>query len=124
MSLRDPYDYLKSLQSFLGQNDFIKSCVVLTISVRCCTEILRSTCDLSTGLRFFKSCHSAELNKIVEATMPVNPYDDPQGLPAVATRKGLFEHRTGIVYSSEGKCNRGIRLLFFPLILICIQTVV
>ena len=33
-------------------------------------------CDMSTGLRFFKICHCAELNKIVEATMPVNPYDD------------------------------------------------
>ena len=31
------------------------------------------------GLRaydVFQICHSAELNKIVEATMPVNPYDD------------------------------------------------
>ena len=31
------------------------------------------------GLRaydFFKICHCAELNKIVEATMPVNSYDD------------------------------------------------
>ena len=28
------------------------------------------------GLRFFRICHCAELNKIVEATMPVNPYDD------------------------------------------------
>ena len=37
---------------------------------------MRSTCDVSTGLRFFKFCHSAVLNKIVEATMPVNPYDD------------------------------------------------
>ena len=30
----------------------------------------------ATGLRIFKIYHSAELNKIVEATMPVNPYDD------------------------------------------------
>ena len=37
---------------------------------------MRSTCDVSTGLRFFKICHSAELNKVVEAKMPVNPYDD------------------------------------------------
>ena len=29
----------------------------------------------ATGLRFFQS-HCAELNKIVEATVPVNPYDD------------------------------------------------
>ena len=31
------------------------------------------------GLRaydFFRNCHCAELNKIVEATMPVNLYDD------------------------------------------------
>ena len=30
----------------------------------------------ATGLRFFQICRCAELNKIVEATMPVNPYDD------------------------------------------------
>ena len=28
------------------------------------------------ALRFFQICYCAELNKIVEATMPVNPYDD------------------------------------------------
>ena len=30
----------------------------------------------ATGLRFFQVCHCAKLNKIVEATLPVNPYDD------------------------------------------------
>ena len=30
----------------------------------------------ATGLRFFQICHCAELNKIVEATMPVHRYDD------------------------------------------------
>ena len=40
------------------------------------TGIIRCHCDVSTGLRFFQICHCAELNKIVEATMPVNPYDD------------------------------------------------
>ena len=34
-----------------------------------------------------------------------------QGLPAEAARKRWFGHRTGIVYSSEGKCNRSIRKL-------------
>ena len=34
------------------------------------------TCLRATGLRFFQTCHCAELNKIVEATMPVNLYDD------------------------------------------------
>ena len=33
-------------------------------------------CLRATGLRFFQICHCAELNNIVEATMPVNPYDD------------------------------------------------
>ena len=33
-------------------------------------------CLRTTGLGFFQICHCAELNKIVEATMPVNPYDD------------------------------------------------
>ena len=33
-------------------------------------------CLWATGLRFFQICHCAELNKIIEATMPVNPYDD------------------------------------------------
>ena len=79
-TLRAPYDYRKSLRSFLGQNDNLKPCVVLTITVRSpCgarTGVVRCHCDVSTGLRFFQICHCAELNKIVEATMPVNPYDD------------------------------------------------
>ena len=33
-------------------------------------------CLRATGLRFFQICHCAELNKIIEAMMPVNPYDD------------------------------------------------
>ena len=33
-------------------------------------------CLRATGLRFFQNCHCARLNKIVEAIMPVNPYDD------------------------------------------------
>ena len=33
-------------------------------------------CLQATGLRFFQVCHCAELNKIVDATMPVNLYDD------------------------------------------------
>ena len=43
------------------------------------TGIIRCHCDVSTGYGltiFFQICHCAELNKIVEATMPVNQYDD------------------------------------------------
>ena len=34
-TLRAPYDYRKSVRSFLGQDDNLKPCVVLTIIVRC-----------------------------------------------------------------------------------------
>ena len=33
-------------------------------------------CLRAMGLRFFRICLCAELNKIVEAMMPVNPYHD------------------------------------------------
>ena len=44
----------------------------------CGARTVQSTFDASTGYRLenFKISHSAELNKIVEATMRVNPYDD------------------------------------------------
>ena len=32
-------------------------------------------CRQATGLRFIQIRHCAELNKIIEAMMPVNPYD-------------------------------------------------
>ena len=38
--------------------------------------IVRCHCDVSTGLRFFQIWHCVKINKIVEARMPVNPYDD------------------------------------------------
>ena len=37
---------------------------------------LTAMCLRATGLGFFLICHCAELNKIVESTMPVNQYDD------------------------------------------------
>ena len=39
--------------------------------------------------------------------MPMN-LDDDRSLPAMATKQGLFGHRTDILNSPEGKCNRGI----------------
>ena len=65
---------------------------------------MRSTCDVSSGFRFFKIGHSVKLNKIGEATMPVNPYDDRRGYLRWPHGKCDFD----IVNSSEGKCNRGI----------------
>ena len=78
-TLRAPDDYRKSLRSFLGQNDNLKPCVVLTITVRWPYEHRTMSLRCACGLRaydFFQICHCAEFNKIVEATMPVNPYDD------------------------------------------------
>ena len=37
------------------------------------------------GFTIFKTCHSAELHKIVEAKAPVNPYDIRKS-PAVSVR--------------------------------------
>ena len=78
-TLRAPYDYRKSLRSFLGQDDNLKPCVVLTITVRRPYGDRTMSLRCVYGLRaydFFQICHCAEFNKIVEATMPVNPYDD------------------------------------------------
>ena len=46
-----PYDYRKSLRSFLGQDDKLnlKPCVVLTITVHGRTGIVQCHCDVSTG---------------------------------------------------------------------------
>ena len=78
-TLRAPCDYRKSLRSFLGQDDNLKPCVVLTITVRCPYGDRTMSLRCVYGLRaydFFRICHCVELNKIVEATMPINPYDD------------------------------------------------
>ena len=67
------------LQSFLGQNEKSKTLRCphdhLAVPVRGSYNVT-AMCPRATGLRFFQICHCAELNKIVEATMPVNPYDD------------------------------------------------
>ena len=94
MIVRCPYDFMgparascgdlvgslrlsQVLRSFLGQNDNLKPCVVLTITVRCPYGDRKMSLRCVYGLRgydFFKFV--IVLNKIVEATMPVNPYDD------------------------------------------------
>ena len=80
--------------------------------------IVRSICEVSTGYGlaiFKKKWHSAKLNKIVEATMPVSPYDNHRiSLPAVAARRGWviwtsYGHRKLVM--AEGKCNLGIYVM-------------
>ena len=117
--LRWPWGHLTtivilSLWVFLGQNDNLKSCVVLT--VRCpyqdLTMLLRCVYGLG-AYDFFQIRYCAEWNKIVEATMPKS-VRWLQGLPAEAARKGWFGHLTGIIYLSEGKCNPNIIFALYP----------
>ena len=74
MSMRAPYDYLKSLRSYY----YLNSPGVLTISVRCPYGDHAINLRCIYGLRacdFFQNLSEGGVNKIVEATMPVNPYD-------------------------------------------------
>ena len=96
MTVRCPYDFMGPERAscddlagslrlsqestiILGQNDNLKPCFVFTTSVRCPYGDRTISLRCVYGLRaydFFQICHCAELNIIVEATMPVNPYDD------------------------------------------------
>ena len=73
------YNYRKSVRSFLSQN--FQSKIVrcphdhLAVAVRASYHVT-AMCLRATAYDFFQICHCAELNKIVEATMPVKPYDD------------------------------------------------
>ena len=87
---RGPYDYPKSLQSSCDffPNNHLKSCVVRTISARCpcwSRAMLPTTCLRACDFFLKKNCHSAELNKIVEATAPVNPYNNRMATGCLCT---------------------------------------
>ena len=77
-TLRAPYDYQKSTINF---GRILQSKTLhcprdhRAVHVRGSYDVT-AMCLRATGLRFFQICHCAELNKIVEATMPVNLYDD------------------------------------------------
>ena len=106
-TLRAPYDYRKSLRSFLGQDDNLKPCVVLTITVRCPyrdrTMSLRCVYR-QRGYDFFQICHCAEFNKIVETTMPINPYDDRK----VSLRRPHGNGDLDIVRASYSRCKANV----------------
>ena len=72
--MRAPYDFLKSLGSYY----YLNSCGVLTISVRCSYADHAINLRCIYGLRafyFFQNLSECGVNEIVEATMPVNPYN-------------------------------------------------
>ena len=70
-----PTTFARVYNQFWAKNYNQKLYVVLTITLRW-PYGHRTMCLRATGLRFFQICHCADLNKIVEANMPVNPYDD------------------------------------------------
>ena len=61
-------------------------------------------CLRATGLRFFQICHCAEFNKIVEATMPENPYDDRK----VTLRRPHGNGDLDIVRTSYTRCKANV----------------
>ena len=79
---------------FWAKNDNQKSYVVLTLTVRCQYGDRPMLLRCVYGLRvydFFQICHCAELNKIVEATMLLNPYDDRKVLLRMPHGNGDFD---------------------------------
>ena len=71
---------------------------------------VRGSCDATYDVAF-KIHHSVELNKIIEATVPVNPYNNrtvADCLRTEASWKGRYEHLTVTVSSLQAKCKLGI----------------
>ena len=64
-------------------------------------------CLRAMGLQFFQICHYAELNKIIEATMPVNPHDDrtfslPRHRDQARGRLGRYSRPRGRNFARNG----------------------
>ena len=57
---------------------------------------------------FFQICNCAELNRIVEATMPYDPYDDRKVYLLRPHGNGDLDIVQAL---SQGKCNRGINAI-------------
>ena len=74
MTVRGPYDH-RAFFFFFCSNDHLKSCDFRKISARPPHDI-PTTCLRAAGLRSFQICRKSSLNKIVEATAPMNPYEN------------------------------------------------
>ena len=98
MSLRVPYDYLKSLLSFLCPNDYLKSCSVFTISMQCQYGDHAIYLRCVYRLANFQNLSMCGVNKIEEVTMPVNLNDDGKVSLLWPHGKGELD----IINSSEG----------------------
>jgi len=71
-----------------------------------------ATYDVSTGLRFCSNLYNFSLNKIVEAAVPVNQYENLKAhsyLQTEAARIEEYGQDTDSVDPSRAKCELGIR---------------
>ena len=74
--------------------------------------MLPTTCLRATGYGlaiFIKICHSAELNKMIEATAPVNLYDNHMATGCLRAEREIrasYWRRAGLL---QAKCKLGIR---------------
>ena len=125
MTVRCPYDFMGPAKASCGdlagslrlsqESTIIFGPKWQSKTLRCphdhhavAVRIVRCHCDVSTGLWFFSKlslCGVKQNRRGHDARKSVRW---SQGLPAEAVRKRWFGHRTGIVYSSYGKCNRGM----------------
>ena len=67
-------------------------------------------CLQATGLPFFQICHCAELNEIVEATMPANGYDDCK----VSLQRPHGNGDLDIVRASYTCCKANVTVALMP----------
>ena len=65
-------------------------------------------CLTATGLQFFSNLSLCGVKQNRRGHDACQSVPLSQDLPAEAARKLSFGQCTGVVYSSEGKCNRGI----------------
>ena len=61
------------------------------MSLLCDDGVPPMMCVCTSSLRFFKKCHSAELNKFVQALMRVNPYNNHTASLLRPLGKGYFD---------------------------------
>ena len=67
-------------------------------------------CLRATGLRFFQICHCAEFNKIVEATIPRDQYDDPNVSLRWPQGNGDLDIVRATIYSSKANVTEALAM--------------
>ena len=130
MTVRCPYDFIGPARASCGdlagslrlsqESSIIFGSKWQSKIVRCrhdhCAVPVRGSHDVTAmclramGLQFFQICYCAKFNNIVEATMPVNPYDDrkvslqrPYGNGDLDIVRASYTHRKANVTGAQSK---------------------